>query len=129
MDTREKLELAVQEPGLESVGGGSTVPCKVASVVWEDAQRRFQRYSTLVYILALLALTGIVAGVVLFLAVDDETSAALVSLVSGLLSGGLGAFIKGERDNAKEARDAAQGIVDRQCAGQTAEAVVAGLGS
>jgi VIT1/CCC1 family predicted Fe2+/Mn2+ transporter len=124
-----RLSQALQpsESAQESAGG-TTIPCKVASVVWDDAQRRFQRYSTLVYVLALLALAAILLAVVFFFVSDDGTGAGLVSLVSGLISGGLGAFIKRERDAAAKDRDAAHKIVNEQCAGQTAEAVIATLG-
>jgi Tfp pilus assembly protein PilN len=75
--------LEAQDRGLQS-GGGVTIPCRVASVVWDDAQRRFQRSSTLMYVLALLALAAILLAVVFFFVTDDQTGAGLVSLVSGL---------------------------------------------
>ena len=129
MALADRLEVALQDSGLEAAGGDLSVPCKVASVVWDDAQRRFQRYSTLVYLLALLALLGIIAAVVFFFAVDDKTSAAVVSLVSGLISGTLAGFIKGERDQARTDRDKAHTIVGTSCGGKKAEEVVSSLGA
>jgi O-antigen/teichoic acid export membrane protein len=114
---------------LEAQAVGPTVPCKVASVVWRDAQRRFERISTLVYILLLLALAAIIAAIVLFFAVDDTASAAVVSLVTSLISGGLATFIKDERDKAKDARDAAVNIINEQCGGQSADQVLAAMGA
>jgi ABC-type xylose transport system permease subunit len=120
------LQVALQGSALE--GGGPTIPCKVASVVWQDAQRRFQRYSTLVYVLAVLAVIAILGAVAFFLLADDATGEGLVTLVSGLIAGGLATFIKDERDKAREDRDAAVTIVKDQCAGQTADQVVAFMG-
>ena len=120
------LQAALSEPAYEA-GGGPSMACRVASVVWQDAQRRFQRYSTLVFVLALLALAAIVLAVVFFFVADDATGAGLVSLVSGLISGGLAGFIKKERDTAREDRDAAIAIVRSDCEGQSAEGVLQGM--
>jgi hypothetical protein len=117
------LQVAVRGSALE--GGEATMPCRVASVVWHDAQRRFQRYSTLVFVLALLALAAILAAIVLFFAVDDAASQAVITLVSGLIAGGLATFIKDERDNARDDRNAAVEIINDQCAGQEPEQVLA----
>jgi hypothetical protein len=120
------LQIALQESPLEA--GGPTIPCRVASVVWQDAQRRFQRYSTLVYALALLAIVAIVLAVVFFFFTNNTKGEGLVTLVTGLITGGLAGFIKTERDTARKDRDAAVEIINAQCAGQTADQVVASLG-
>jgi hypothetical protein len=131
MAVASRLEAALegpgQDPGVQAADGGLTVPCKVASVVWDDAQKRFARYSTLVYVLALLAMAGIVAAIVFFFAVDDKASAGVVSLISGLVTGTLAGFIKGERDTARTDRDKAGEIVSRECKQQSPEAVVRSL--
>jgi hypothetical protein len=123
----QDLKMALSEPpgGLEA--GGPTVACRVAAVVWEDTQRRFQRYSSLVFVLALIALAGIVAAIVLFFVVDDATSGAVASLVAGLLSGALAKFIRDERDTARKDRDAAREILRKDCEGQTADGILATL--
>jgi len=126
MGLGSNLQVALQESPLEA--GGPTVPCRVASVVWQDAQRRFQRYSTLVYLLALLAIAAIVLAVVFFFFTDDTKGEGLITLVSGLITGGLAGFIKTERDTARKDRDAAVSIVNAQCVGQTAEQVVTSMG-
>ena len=129
MALANKLDVALREPERSVAGGdgGLSVPCKVASVVWDDSQRRYQSYQTLVYVLALIALAGIGAAIVFFFVVDDKASAGIVSLIGGLLSGGLARFIKTERDTARDDRNAANEIVREECAGQTAEAVVSSL--
>jgi hypothetical protein len=65
--------------------------------------------------------------VVFFFVSVDKTGEGIVTLVSGLVSGGLAAFIKGERDTARDDRNAAATIVQTQCAGQSADQVVAAL--
>jgi hypothetical protein len=119
----QNLQTALSEPAYEA-GGGASMACRVASVVWQDAQSRFQRYSTLVFALALLALAAIVLAIVFFFVADDATGAGLVSLVGGLISGGLAGFIKKERDTARDDRNAAIAIVQADCAGQSAEDVL-----
>jgi hypothetical protein len=127
MPLADRLDVALQETAEEGIGAGLTVPCKVASIVWEDAQRRFKRYSGLINLLLLLALAGIAAAIVFFFVADAKTSAGIVSLISGLVSGGLTAPIYAERDVARKDRDEAQKIVGNQCKGQTAQAVVDSL--
>ena len=94
----------------------------------DDAQERFQRYSGLVWILALLSLGAIVAAVLAYLIGDDSTPEAITSAVAGLIGGALATFIKGERDQARKDRDAAQGVLNDQCEGQTAAEILQAIG-
>ena len=125
MGLGSNLEVALQESAFEAEG--PTIPCRVSSVVWHDAQLRFQRYSNLVYLLALHSRRS---SSPLCSSSSRTTRGAKGSshLSAALISGGLAAFIKGERDQARKDRDAAQKIVGKQCAGQTAEQVVASMG-
>jgi hypothetical protein len=125
-----KLRAATLEgPGpFESKDARPTVPCRVAAVVWKDAQRRFERISTLIYVLLVLALMTMVAAVVFFFVGEAAVGAGAVSVVTGLVSGGLAAFIKDERDKAREARDGAMKIINDSCAGQEPDEVLTFIG-
>jgi hypothetical protein len=126
----QRLETAVQAAGgLESTAGAAiTVPCKVAALVFEDAQRRFKVYSNLRLALVLLGLAGIVAGIVLFIAVDDAAAAAVVTFIEGLVAGALAKPVSDERDQARTDRDAAVKIITEQCNGQSSESIVGAMG-
>jgi hypothetical protein len=126
MDFESMLRAATADGPFE--GKSVTVRCRVASVVWKDAQERFERISTLIYILLVLALLAILAAVALFVFGDDAVGTALVTLVSGLISGGLAGFIKEERDKAEVARDAAIAIINDSCGDQEPDQVLASIG-
>jgi len=123
-------DAAAMPAGAKAIGGepGGSIPCRVAAVVWKDAQRRFESYSTLVWILAIIALAAIVAAIALFFIVDDTTSAGVVSLVGGLLASALTKFIKDERDSARTDRDVAQKLVNSEC-NTSPEAVLEAIGA
>lgn len=131
MALADRLESAVrpEQGGLESTAGPTlTVPCKVASVVFIDAQRRFELYSNLRLVLVLLGLLGIAAAIIIYVAIDDATAAAVVTLIEGLIAGGLAKPVSDERDLAKKDRDAARDIIRTDCEGQTAESIVQAMG-
>lgn len=127
MALADNLARAVRDDaGLESAGGTKalTVPCKVAAVVFDDAQRRFRLYSNLRLVLVLLGLAGIAAAIAVFIAVDDAAAAAVVTFIDGLVTGGLAKPVTDERNQAKTDRDAAQKILNDQCSNQSAESII-----
>ncbi len=126
------LATALQEPprqeGIAPAEAEPSIPCKVAAVVMDDAQPRFERYSTLVWILALLSLGAIIAAALAYLIGDDSAPEAITGAVAGLIGGALATFIKGERDQARTDRDAAHKILNEQCEGQSKEQVLQSMG-
>lgn len=118
MTLAEELQVAVQgaQPEAAAAGGtGPSIPCRVAVVVFEDAQRRFQRYSGLVLLLAVLFVAAVIGTAVLTFAVDDATGEALLSLAITVLTGPGTAFVKSERDKARDDRNAAGDVIAAQC--------------
>jgi hypothetical protein len=123
------LPQAVEAPalGLEG-GGGPTIPCRVAVVVMASAQSRANRLNNIMLVLVGIALLAIVGAIVVFLVADGATAEALITFVGGLLTGTLAKFIKDEREDATADRDAAHTILNTQCAGQSADEVLAAMG-
>jgi hypothetical protein len=132
VDLAEALQVAVQ-PGPQpeaapADGAPASIPCRVAVVVFEDAQRRFQRFSFLVLLLAGLFVAAAVATLVLFLVVDDATGEGFLSLVIAILTGPGAAFVKSERDKARDDRNSAQGVINSQCGEHSPAGVLQAMG-
>jgi hypothetical protein len=118
-----EIEEMPDEASGQSTANEITIPCRVAAVVHDHEQRSYERTQAVMWALVLIALAGIVAAIVLFF-VSDTESAALSSLVAGLLTGPLALFIRTQRDDARDARDAAQKTVQEQCKGQTTQSIL-----
>jgi hypothetical protein len=79
-------------------------------------------------VLVVLGVAGIVAAIVVYFAVDDATAAAVVTFIDGLVTGALAKPVSDERNQARTDRDAAQDILNEQCARQPAETIIKAMG-
>jgi len=120
----ETLERAVQPPADGAEARAPSIPCKVALAVFDYAQRDYERWARMVRIFGWLTVITLVAAVGLFIVVDEQRAAAIVTFVIGLLEGGGVAFLRTERQTAAKERDKAQKKVDTQCEGFETEVIL-----